>query len=303
MSRIAILHFSATGGTRLVAGLLGELLRKRRRAGDAAPGAVTVAGIEDRSARELAEGADFLVLCFPTYYLKPAPPMRDFVAALGPFASPKPCHLIATCELYSENCARRLAKLASSRGLVVTGSTVIRAPGSDVTAVLPARLVPWLYRFGRGFEGDLTRAAGAIAEAASASPAAEALPAPRWYSPFTQALQVVALDRFDSWKYRLKALDERCAGCGACASGCPAGALSMDGGKARITDAERCLLCCRCIHACPARAIVLRESLKDNRRIDAALLAGLEARARAGLGLDPGMTNPPRATAGKERTE
>jgi predicted aldo/keto reductase-like oxidoreductase len=45
-----------------------------------------------------------------------------------------------------------------------------------------------------------------------------------------------------------------CAGCGACVAACPAGALSVDGGRA-VVDRARCLLCGYCGAACPEMAI------------------------------------------------
>lgn len=282
---VAVAYFSAVGSTKLAAELLSELLL--REAGpEAAP---TLVDIEGDGARAAVERSRFVVLCYPTYYLKPAPPMADFVAELGPFDPARPCYLITTCELYSENGARRLAKLALARGLIPVGRRALRATGSDVTAVAPAALTPWLFRFGPRFESGLRAAAREIAAALrDAEPAAgrprAALPLPRWYTPLTQLLQFVALNHFDAVKYRLRVDASRCTACGLCVARCPAGAFSEAAGAPRFEPA-RCLLCCRCIHACPERAIALFEGLKDNRRIDAALLARLEADARRRLGL------------------
>lgn len=278
-SGVVVAYFSAVGSTKLAAELLAELLI--RDSGAERP--PSLVDIEGAGAGEAVGRARFLVLCYPTYYLKPAPPMADFVARLGPFSPAKPCYLVTTCELYSENSARRLAKLAAARGLAPAGRRALRAPGSDVTAVLPAALTPWLFRFGRGFEADLLAAAREIA-AAAADRQGTAFPPPRWYTPLTQFLQLVALNHFDAVKYRLRVDEGRCSGCGLCVARCPAGALFADGPGVRAEPA-RCLLCCRCIHACPERAIFLFDGLKDNRRIDPALLARLKAEARRGLGL------------------
>lgn len=276
---VVVAYFSAVGSTKLAAELLSELLA--REAGpQAAPALVD---IEEEGAGGAVERARFLVLCYPTYYLQPARPMADFVAGLGPFSPAKPCYLVTTCELYSENSARRLAKLAAARGLAPVGRRALRAPGSDVTAVVPAALTPWLFRFGRRFEAELRSAAREIAAAAAGRPRT-AIPPPRWYTPFTQLLQFAALNHFDAVKYRLRVDASRCSGCGLCVARCPAGALFADGPGVRGEPA-RCLLCCRCIHACPERAIFLFDGLKDNRRIDPALLARLKAEARRGLGL------------------
>jgi ferredoxin len=286
MKSVGILYFSAVGSTRIAAELLAELLERGAppNAGEA-PRALAIASIEEEKAQAVVSEAEFLVFCYPTYYLKPAPPMRAFSAALGPCGPAKPCYLLTTCELYSENSARSLAKLLVARGFAVCGSKALRAPGSDVTAVLNARLVPWLYRFGRDFEAGLRAAADEIRAAAGQEPSRPALlPSPRWYTPLTQFLQVVALNHFDAVKHRLRVFSERCTACGLCAAGCPADAITM-GANGPLLQTGRCLLCCRCIHACPERAIALGKRLKDNRRIDPALLATLKAQARAALGL------------------
>lgn len=291
MKRIGILYFSAVGSTKVTAELLAELLSQNTQMINRMEGnPVSLASIEDEDAQTVAAEAGLLVFCYPTYYLKPAPPMRQFAAGLQSFKSVKPCYIITTCELYSENSMRRLARILTAKGLVINGCKALRAPGSDVTAVLDARLVPWLYRFGRDFEAGLHAAAEEILSAAedgsstSVRQAPPWLPPPRWYTPLTQLVQVTALNHFDLVKYRLGALGERCTCCGLCAADCPAKAITMGKDGVRI-EAGQCLLCCRCIHRCPQRAIVLSKWLKDNRRIDAALLAGLKARARASLGL------------------
>ncbi len=48
--------------------------------------------------------------------------------------------------------------------------------------------------------------------------------------------------------------DEKCVGCGKCASICPAGAISMVDGRPAWTK-KKCLKCCGCINRCPVKAI------------------------------------------------
>ena len=48
--------------------------------------------------------------------------------------------------------------------------------------------------------------------------------------------------------------DEKCVGCGKCASICPAGAISMVDGRPDWTK-KKCLKCCGCINRCPVSAI------------------------------------------------
>ena len=48
--------------------------------------------------------------------------------------------------------------------------------------------------------------------------------------------------------------DEKCVGCGKCASICPTGAISMVDGRPAWTK-SKCLKCCGCINRCPVSAI------------------------------------------------
>jgi ferredoxin/flavodoxin len=277
-ARVGILYFSGTGGTALVAELLSELLSARL--GNA------VASIEDPRAKAVAEDADFLVLLYPTYYLRPAPSMAEFARSLGPFDPPKAAYVVTTCELYTENSVRRLALELRPRGVRVAGTKVVRATGSDVTLAVPSGLVPWWYRFERGLPGKLRGIADEVAAAAAAGAgeAHERIPGLKWYTPLAQLIQILFLNRFDAFRARVRVLPDRCSGCGSCAAMCARGAWSMGPGLP-VHDPERCELCGRCIHRCPRGAIVLLRALKDNRRLDGALYARLGAEAREALGL------------------
>ena len=48
--------------------------------------------------------------------------------------------------------------------------------------------------------------------------------------------------------------DEKCIGCGKCASICPAGTIEMIDGHPAWTK-SKCLKCCGCINRCPVSAI------------------------------------------------
>jgi ferredoxin len=273
--RISILYFSGTGGTAMVAELLGDLLS------DA--GEVAIASIHDARARALARDPGFLVLCYPTYFLRPAPSMRRFVATLGPFELPRAAYVVTTYELYPENSIRACASTLKDRGLIVTGSRAIRSPGSDVTCMLPGWACPWLYRFGRSFPRVLRSVAGEIAALSRAEAPRESVPGVKWYTPLARVLQVLVFDRFTGRLGSFRVLPDRCTLCGQCVAACHRGALSVTEGSLGH-DPDRCELCMRCIHNCPNRAIVLAEALKDNPRLDGERYASLRESYREEAG-------------------
>jgi ferredoxin/flavodoxin len=273
-ARISLLYHSGSGGTRLVAELLGEMLASKHR--------TMVASIHDpKSAGAICE-SDLLVFCFPTYYLKPSTSMTEFISSFTTLDSPRSAYIVATSELYTENCIRTCALSLKKRGIKVAGSMTIRAPGSDVTCLLPALLCPWLYRFERGFHEKLISIADEIHMLVVSDCQREKIPAYKWYTPFTQFLQIAFFNRLDTWRKKIRILPERCANCGACATDCDRKAWIREGDGIHHLP-ERCELCTRCIHRCPRKAIVLIEGLKDNPRLDQRRYRRLKEKARKEL--------------------
>ncbi len=279
---ITLLYHSGPGGTRLVAELLGEILSAQCRA--------RVMSIHDPGSAAAVDGSDLLVFCFPTYYLRPSPSMAQFIESLPRFHSPRTAYIVATYELYTENCVRVGALRLKGRGLRVAGSKVIRAPGADVTCLIPAWLCPWLYRFQRGFHRRLLAIAREITGLARAGHPRERIPAWKLYTPFAQLLQVLFLNRLDGWRDRIRILGERCVDCDACVACCDRKAWVRENDRLRHVP-ERCELCTRCIHQCPRKAIVLVRALRDSPRLDRRLYRELKDEARqrlreAGVRLD-----------------
>jgi ferredoxin/flavodoxin len=279
---VGIFYFSGVGGTRVVAEILGSRLS----------GLIPceVRSIEEKDAAEAIAKVDVIVLCYPTYFLKPAPAMADFVRSIPKETKGREVFLITTYELYTGNSNRRLALPLRARGFAMAGAYELRAPGTDVTCVVPDRFCGWLYRFERRFPEKIAeiarKIAGSVAGYAAESAAGQAkakgsaggIPWPKWYSPLAWPLQVLFLDSFIRWKDRMKVLEERCSGCDLCVRDCHRGAWRRVGGKLEHRG-EACDLCLRCVHHCPGRAIVLKPRLKDNRRLDRTLYKALAREA------------------------
>lgn len=277
---VAILYFSGVGGTEVAARLLGRL------AGPDIP--CEVLSVEDpRAARRAAEPG-LLVLCYPTYFLKPAPVMLDFLRSIPRGQGERRAVLVTTYELYTGDSNRRAALILRDRGIPVLGSFALRCPGTDVTCVVPDRLCGWLYRFERAFPRKTAKIARRVADLAAGTPGRGRIPAPKWYTPLAWILQVLALDGFIRFRNRVVVLEDRCTSCGICVRDCPRGAWRKTETGLEHSG-ELCDLCTRCVHRCPRNALVLVRRLKDNRRLDPALYGALgrEAfEACAGFGED-----------------
>jgi ferredoxin len=277
--RVTIAYHSAAGGTRVVAELLAELL--------SVDNDTQVVDVHAAGAVDAVGSADFAVLCYPTYFLRPSLSMKEFIGRLGP--ADLSVYLVTTYELYTENCLRACASLVKDRGMTVVGSAAVRAPGTDLACVAPDWLIPWLYRFERGLSRKL-RSIAADIRAAAGGEVRERIPHTKWYTPLAQVLQRGLLNGFFEWRGRIRIIPERCSACGACVSGCARGGWVKEGSSIRHRP-ERCELCTRCIHRCPQDAVVLLHQARDYRRLDARLYARLKAEARAALLEQPAGTS------------
>lgn len=61
------------------------------------------------------------------------------------------------------------------------------------------------------------------------------------------------------WNVDFIAVSDACTQCGACAAGCPVGAIDPE--HSRAIDTEQCITCCACIKHCPYHARTIKPGL------------------------------------------
>ena len=237
----AVIHYySATGNTARAAGLVEERLK-------AAGWEVAMASIAVHSAPP--EGMpELTVLAFPVWAWAPPHFVLDYARRL-PQAKGARAAVLSVCGGFGAQAAEEAERTLRSRGYEVACSGEAVYPDNWTLAMGPPT--------GEALEKALERGDGA-ARAFAEGLLSESPPKFRcgvghkaWSWPISILFRTFGR-RFLGKAF---AADDRCTGCGWCASTCPVRAIRMEGIPVRPRWNASCAGCYRCINLCPEQAI------------------------------------------------
>lgn len=227
LSSISLVHFSPTGGSRVISRLIGERLAKDQTEVDLSfPGFTGHQYTQD----------EVVVAAVPVYGGRvPATAVERLKRCQGNGALA--VALVTYGNRHYEDALLELCDVLTEKGFRVVAAAALVAPHS---------LVP---EFGRGRpdEKDL------VAYDSFADDILRKIEADNYSLP-----KDIKGDRpYKAWSPApvIPVADDSCTNCGECADSCPTDAIPDNDYTA--TDRKKCLLCARCIHICPAQARTL----------------------------------------------
>lgn len=229
-----IYYFSATGNSLTTARMLKESLSDCR----------LIPVTSTRKKLKLIDDSDAVGFVFPVYYSDMPFPVRELISKMV-FKPDAYIFSVLTCRGHAGAAAQRLDQLLRTRGQKLSLSTVVRMPGNSFLST------PEDTEISLKNQPDAVRA---IAEQIASRETADCS------SSELLALSKVAYPN----NFRGITADERCIGCGICASVCPMENIRIENGHAVIGD--DCATCLSCFHFCPSEAIWMSKQENIARR-------------------------------------
>lgn len=275
---LPVVHFTGSGSTGLIAGLLAHRLRRLGPRAQAVP-------VDPRDDPAGLPRAPFWVIGTPSYHNLPAQSLLDVLARVPAGGLPRRAFLFSTCGLYAGNTLRVLARALAARGVRTQGHAGFRGPASDSAALVPLRL-RFLMSYEAGIAGRIAAAAERIADLATRPDAPDDLPPARWYAVLDHLPNRVIARRLFRQRLapRLALWPARWTGA---AVDCPRGCWAPGPAGRPVCAPGDCDFCLRCVHATPNAAVAARRGMRDAPRLDAAFYRDWEGRIRAELDAIP----------------
>lgn len=250
-------YFSGTGNSRYC---LEYFLKEYGDSSEEAKASPEAYSIEDKEVIERIKSADEIAFSYPVQYSNLPKILRDFIIVHKELWNGKKVFVIATMGLFSGDGAGMLARLLHKYGASIIGGLHLKMPDSISDEKALKRSMEKNQKLIAAAEEKIKNA---VSLWKSGKPTQEGLGI--WYhlaGLFGQRLYFYRKTKHYTDKLKIK--QEKCVGCGKCATLCPMGNILMEntvgtgGENGRIAVAgNQCTMCYRCISQCPKQAITL----------------------------------------------